>query len=115
MKYIIVLFYTQLVNLNLFSIWNFGSKVNRITAQHLGQWSTRIYIVLICVGVGMLSLYTIIRPETLTKTLDTPSLEKLIHLKQIYGNKLKCPCATIASKYHYFVQIHPIFHPVNED
>ena len=115
MKYIIVSSYTKLLNLNVFSIWNFGSKVNRITGEHLGRWSTRLYIVLICIGVGMLSLYTVIRPSTLTKTLDIPSLENFIDLKQIHGNKLKCPCTTIAFKYRHFVQIDPTFHSVSED
>ena len=115
MKDLIVSFYTKLINLNLFSLWNFGSKVNRQTGEHLGQWSTRLYLILICIGVGLLSLYTIILPQTLTKTFDIYSLNNSIHLKQIYGNKLKCPCSTIASKYQYFVHIEPRFHQVSEE
>lgn len=104
------LLYKKILNLNIFSIWNFGSRVNRETAVELGQWSTRIYMVLISIGVVILSVYTLIHPSTLTKTIDGVTLKDLLNLEEL---KVKCPCSRIASKYSYFIEIIPNCHSVS--
>ena len=89
-----------------------GSNTDRTRAKHIGKWSTRLYFTLFIVGLGILTLYTIIQPETLTKTFDKPSLNLYNELKSKYKDKLKCSCSIIASKYEQFVQINVLFHQV---
>lgn len=112
---ITALFYTKLITLNIFTVQNFGSHVNRIAANHLGQWATRLYFILFTVGIATLVLYTIIQPQTLTETFEKPSLNEYNRLRSIYGEKLQCSCSIIASKYHHFVQIEPVFHQVKRN
>ncbi|CAF4149603.1 unnamed protein product, partial [Adineta steineri] len=65
-------------------------NVDPITAKRLGRWATRLYIALFIGGLGVLTVYK--------------------DLKQLYGDKLKCPCSVIASVYSRFMEIKPIFH-----
>ena len=111
-RQLMTLFYTKLVTLNLFTLREFGSQVNRITAEHLGQWTTRLYIVLLAVGIAILALYTVIQPQTLTETFLKPSFSEYNRLKQVHGDELQCSCSLIASKYNRFVEIKPVFHQV---
>lgn len=110
-----VFFYTKLSTLNLFTVQDFGSHVNRITARHLGQWATRLYLILFNIGIAILVLYTIIQPQTLTETFDKPSLNEYNRLKYIHGEKLQCSCSLIASKYNHFIHIEPVFHQVKRN
>ncbi|CAF3511919.1 unnamed protein product [Adineta steineri] len=67
-------------------------NVDPITAKRLGRWATRLYIALFIGGLGVLTVYK--------------------DLKQLYGDKLKCPCSVIASVYSRFMEIKPIFHKI---
>ncbi|UJR18487.1 hypothetical protein I4U23_005393 [Adineta vaga] len=40
------LLYASLIELNIFSIHNFGSNIDRIRAKRLGQWATHLYLIL---------------------------------------------------------------------
>ena len=107
--------YSVLVNLNIFPLRYFGSNVNQMTAKRLGQWTTRLYIVLLVTGFAILVLYTVVQPQALTKTFDRPSFNFYNHLIQDYGDKLTCPCSLIASPYNLYVKIEPVFHEVRRD
>ena len=109
------LVYTKLVHLNIFSLRDFEINTDRMTTQRLGQWATRLYIVLLAIGLVILTLYTIVQPQTLTKTFDRPPLNVYNHLKQEYGDALKCSCSSIASTFNQFVNIEPEFHEVRRD
>ncbi|CAF1018049.1 unnamed protein product [Adineta steineri] len=106
------LLYTTLINLNIFSLNDIGSNVDPITAKRLGRWATRLYIALFIGGLGILTIYNLIQPEMLTKTFDKPSFSVYKNLKQLHGDKLKCPCSVIASAYSQFIEIEPIFHEI---
>lgn len=108
----VTLLHTTLANLNLFSVRDFGSSVDRMTAKRLGQWTTRLYLIVLIIGMTMLVLNTIIQPQILTKTFDKPSFDLYKDLKRIHGDELKCSCSLIASKYDRFVKIEPVFHQV---
>lgn len=89
-----------------------GSNIDRTRAKNIGKWSTRLYFTLFIIGLGILTLYTIIQPETLTKTFDKPSFNFYNKLKSKYKDKLKCSCSVISSKYEQFVQMNAHFHQV---
>jgi hypothetical protein len=106
--------YNTVVDLNIFPVRDFGSNVNRTTAKRLGQWSTRLFIILFIIGLSILALYTIVKPQVRTNTFDKPSLNVYNRLKRDYEDKLECPCSSIASTYNQFVKIEPVFHQVRK-
>jgi hypothetical protein len=81
-------------------------------ARRLGQWATRVYIVSFTAGIGILALYTIVQPHTLTKVFDRPPFSLYNQLIEKYGHNLECPCSMIASTYNHFVEIEAKFHEV---
>ncbi|CAF1013972.1 unnamed protein product [Adineta ricciae] len=104
--------YKTVIQLNVFSIRDFGSHTDRATAKHLGKWATRLYFVLLILGLTILTLYTIIQPQTVTITFDKPSFESYTQLEQKYGEKFKCTCSKIATKYSEFTKINAEFHKI---
>ncbi|CAF1440439.1 unnamed protein product [Adineta steineri] len=81
-------------------------------AKRLGQWATRLYVVLFALGLVILALHTIIRSQEFTKNFDGSSLNLYTKLFKRYGNKLKCPCSSIASPYKRFMNIEARFHEI---
>ncbi|CAF1153865.1 unnamed protein product [Adineta steineri] len=102
----------KMLNLNIFRARTFGSKIDRITVKHLGQWSTRLYLILLSTIFIILTLYTAIQPQTLTKSFSTPSLNFYKNLMNDHSDELECPCSLISSPYDDYVQIQPIFHQI---
>ncbi|CAF0805220.1 unnamed protein product [Adineta steineri] len=109
---LITFLYTKMLNLNMFPARIFGSKIDRITVKHLGQWSTRLYLILLSIIFVILTLYTAIQPQTLTKSFSTPSLNFYKKLIKDHSDELECPCSLISSPYDEYVQIQPIFHQI---
>ncbi|CAF3662865.1 unnamed protein product [Adineta steineri] len=112
MKKLMIYLYNALTNLNIFLIRNFGSNIDRMKAKRLGQWATRLYLVLFAVGLAILALHTIIRPQEFTKTFNKPSLNSSKQLFQKHKDKLKCLCSSIASPYKRFMNIEARFHEI---
>ena len=106
--------YNSAVSLNIFLLRNFGSNVDRSTAKRLGQWATRLYIVLYIICLSTLALYTVIQPQVLTKTFNQPPLDVYNRLLDNYGNRLKCTCSLVASAYNQSLTIEPVFHEVRK-
>ncbi|CAF3918156.1 unnamed protein product [Adineta steineri] len=89
-----------------------GSGMDWITAKHLGRWATRLYIALFISGLSILTIYSVVQPQVVTKTFNRPSFSIYNDSKQKYGDELKCPCSVIASPYDQFIEIEPIFHKI---
>ncbi|CAF0789948.1 unnamed protein product [Adineta steineri] len=102
----------KMLNLNIFPARTFGSKIDRITVKHLGQWSTRLYLSLLSIIFVILTLYTAMQPQTLTKSFSTPSLNFYKNLMNDHSDELECPCSLISSPYDEYLQIQPIFHRI---
>ncbi len=109
------LLYDTIVKLNIFLLRDFGSNINRTTAKRLGEWATRLYIVLFVTSITILVLYAAVQSQVLTKTFDKPSFDVYNRLIKNYGDDLKCSCSIIASTYDQFVKIEPIFHQVRRN
>lgn len=109
------LLYNTAVTFNIFSVRYFGSNVDRLTAKRLGRWATRLHTILFIIGISILTLYTIVRPQTLIKTIDKPSFNLYNHLKEDHGDTLECTCSLIASTFDQFVTIEAVFHEVRKD
>ena len=105
-------FYTKLGNLNLYPLRDFGSTISRVTARRLGQLATRLYIVLLTVGLIILIFYAVIQPQILKKTFERPSLDLYERLLRDHNETLQCPCSSISLLYGQFITIEPVFHQV---
>jgi hypothetical protein len=104
------LVYTTLINLNIFPVRTFGSNMDRLKAKQLGQWASRLYVILLIICFAILSLYTVIQPQILTKTFNKPSLSIYNQLILDHNDTLQCPCSSISSTYNQFISIEPMFH-----
>ncbi|CAF4048764.1 unnamed protein product [Adineta steineri] len=109
---VVSLVYIKSISLNIFPRREFGNNIDQVTAGRLGQWSTRLYIVLMTTGLAILTLYSVVQPHSLTKSFNQPSFNLYNQLFQKYGDQLKCSCSSIASTYDHFVKIQPVFHDI---
>ncbi|CAF1233379.1 unnamed protein product [Adineta steineri] len=100
------------MNLNLFTVRDFSSSIDRMAAKRLGQWTTRLYIILLIIGLSIPALYAIIQSQTLTKTYKEPSFKLYEKLQRDHENALECPCSSIATAYNQFVKIDARFHEI---
>ncbi|UJR17370.1 hypothetical protein I4U23_004265 [Adineta vaga] len=82
------------------------------TAKRFGQWATRLYFVIFITTLVVLTIYTIVQPQTITKTFDKPSFILYNRLYQTYKNKLECSCSIISTQYRDFVTIQSEFHQI---
>ncbi|CAF1384021.1 unnamed protein product [Adineta ricciae] len=104
--------YNTLKNLNIFSIRDFRSHLDRITAKRLGQMATRLYIVLFLIGIAIFTSYNVTQPYIGTRTFDKPSFDKYRDLYGKYKDQLECSCSSIATTYDQFVSIESSFHQI---
>ncbi|UJR38846.1 hypothetical protein I4U23_031511, partial [Adineta vaga] len=104
--------YNHLIQWNIFYLRDFSSQIDRTKAKQLGQWSTRLYLILFLICLTILMFYNFIQHQTFTKIFDTLSPNLTKKLFQNYKNDLKCPCSSIASTYNWSMQIDVEFHQI---
>ncbi|CAF0896457.1 unnamed protein product [Adineta steineri] len=101
-----------MINLNIFSVRDFGGNVDRMTAKRLGQWATRLYIIMLIFSVVLLAIFSMVQVRTLTNTFNRPSFELYSQLKHDHADKLSCSCSIIASTFNSLVNIEAVFHKI---
>ncbi|CAF4296305.1 unnamed protein product, partial [Adineta steineri] len=109
---LITLLLTTLRNLNIFPIRSFGSNITRIEVKHLGQLTTRLYLILLLISFVILSLYTAVKPQTLINTYMRPLLDIYNRLLLDHPDSIQCPCSSISISYGKFIDIEPVFHQI---
>ncbi|CAF1165707.1 unnamed protein product [Adineta ricciae] len=108
----VALLRNTILNLNIFTVHDFGSHDDRATVKRHGQWATRLFFILFLGSLILLISYTTIQPTTITKTYDRPLFTFYKHLIEIHGDELECTCSNIASSFDRFVNIEPVFHSI---
>jgi hypothetical protein len=99
-----------MIELNLFPSKP-PSKDRKIVRRN--RYTTRIYLILLMIGLIIILIYTSLRRDTITVVVDSPSLSKYEQLYTQYPVTLKCPCTRIAIKYNKFIsQIDPQYHQI---
>jgi hypothetical protein len=86
-----------------------------LKAKQLGQLASRLYVILLIMCFTVLSLYTIIQPQIMTKTFNKPSLSTYSRLILDHNDTLQCPCSSISSAYNQFISIKPMFHQASSE
>ena len=74
--------------------------------------STRLYILLLIISMGILLSYTSQVEVTRTLTIDSPSFSSYWNFSEKYGEKVTCPCTKIVTSEDQFLSIIPRFHQI---
>ncbi|CAF4248165.1 unnamed protein product, partial [Rotaria sordida] len=79
----------------------------------LGIHATRIYLILLVVGITTLMIYSSSILNTRTVTISNPSLTTFERLHSTYPQTLICPCSLLTIPYNKILFISPPrYHPV---
>ena len=114
LRSLVQLIYSKIINMNLFPRLIFENSINRPLAISLGYWSTRLYILSLVLSLVTITLYTAIRPETLTYTLSKPSFDDYQKLTYDYPGRLECQCSVISAPYQTVLHVNATFHQVRK-
>lgn len=76
------------------------------------KMATHIYLVLLCLSMVIILLFTWLNVQIKSKIIENPSLIDFEDLHKKYSSSLECPCKQIAIPHHLFISISPQFHPV---
>ncbi|CAF4237020.1 unnamed protein product, partial [Adineta steineri] len=80
---------------------------------HRERLATRLYVVILCISLFILIIYTTITYSVTTFTVQNPSLNQFKQMQQRYGSyALNCPCTQLANVYSSFVDLKCSFHQV---
>lgn len=74
--------------------------------------TTRIYLLLLCLSVTILVIFTTLQTQVHTVTIDKPSQTIYEDLYKKYPDTLQCPCTQIAVLHNSFLSFSPVYHPV---
>jgi hypothetical protein len=76
-----------------------------------GIYSTRIYVILLFIGVVILTIYSFVTMHTENVTIKNPTLEQFMELHAKYST-LSCPCQQISMPTSNIVTVQPVFRQV---
>ncbi len=100
----------KMIGLNLFQSIPPSHDENIIRQQY---YSTRVYLILLFIGLSILILFTSLRMQTITVTIPMPTLTKFLDLYDQYPLTLNCPCNKTTMKYNQFIfNIKPQYHEI---
>ncbi|CAF0766068.1 unnamed protein product [Adineta steineri] len=95
----------KLIELNLFK--HYPSTDRQIRHQ---RYATRIYILLLCISLVILTIYTLLQRTIQSKTIPYPTQSEYLQLRKLYPNTLSCPCTSISMPYSTFIKLQPYYH-----
>ncbi len=74
--------------------------------------STRIYLLLLCVSITIIIIFTGLETQVHSVTIHKPSQIIYEDLYENYPDTLQCPCSQIAIHHGSFLSLSPMYHPV---
>jgi hypothetical protein len=96
------------IELNLFK-----SEVidnNEQSQIHYQRMATRLYIVLVALGLIIFTLYLFLTPQRQVEIVENPSPANFSDLQSRYNSSLLCTCSNISVPYNVFLSIEPHYH-----
>ena len=75
--------------------------------------TTRLYIVLFTAAILVITLFTVLRPISVTETVSKPSLDTYLKLEAAHESTLSCLCSQPTVQYTHFFLLEAVFHEVN--
>ncbi|CAF1297072.1 unnamed protein product [Rotaria sp. Silwood1] len=104
-------------------IWNIGKLAYQkatifnlfkktFTNVNHGIYSTRVYIIVLAVGIYILTIYSATTIVSTKMTVQNPNVSQFEELDKIYSSILSCPChhssMPRSTFLHYKIQFHPV-------
>ncbi|CAF1149175.1 unnamed protein product, partial [Adineta ricciae] len=99
----------KLIELNLFKSIPSTNDTNILHQQYT---TTRLYLILMLSAVIILTVFTLLRRQTIHVTVRSPSLEDFLRLDDQYSLTLNCPCNQISIENRLISYIVPEYHEV---
>ena len=75
--------------------------------------STRVYIVLLTTAILTITLFTVLKPITVSETVLKPSLDTYLQLEAADFDSFSCLCRQSVVRYATFFSLEPVFHEVS--
>jgi len=98
-----------LINLNIFD--DVTKPVPRQDKIRVQRQSTRVYILLLSLALGIIGAYTLLTYQNNNLEVEIFSLEALQNLHERYGSTVvKCPCTKLSFARSTYIQVEPVFH-----
>jgi hypothetical protein len=99
----------KVIQFNLFKTPNAPIDAIHLTITLI---STRVYLLILCLSITNIAIFTALRIQMQTVTIQLPTLETYQILHSTYPISLQCQCSQIAVRYGSFVTLSPQYHPV---
>jgi hypothetical protein len=94
-----------------FNIFSSHNK-NDPEEERVGIIATRLYILLLLIGLLILGFYTSLVKHPQSHTVSFPSLAKFENLKNLHLSNLICPCSRLSMSYGRIISIAPRYHQI---
>ena len=104
LKNLLVLLRHKILTLNLIK--------NRLLDVKHGIYSTRVYILLLLIGLTILTVYFSMTSHVFTHSITKPTLKQYEELHRTYPTTLKCPCERISMNYSSIMTLIPRYHQI---
>jgi hypothetical protein len=98
-----------MIELNLFKTPTMRTDPFERSTLRISTW---IYLVLLCLSMIIIVLFTWLSVRIESKTVENSTLAQFEKLQKQYPRSLQCPCSQIAIPHGSFISIFPQFHPV---
>jgi hypothetical protein len=99
----------KIIELNLFKTPTMRTDSFERTTLKIATW---IYLVLLCLSMIIIVLFTWLSFHIQNETVDNPPLATFEDLQKKYPESFQCPCTQIAIPHDLFISVSPQFHPV---
>ena len=75
--------------------------------------TTRLYIIHLLAAIVVITLFTMLRPYSVTETVSKPSLDTYLKLEAAYESSLFCQCRQSTVQYSHFFSLEAVYHEVS--
>jgi hypothetical protein len=99
----------KIIELNLFKTPTMRTDPFERSTLRISTW---IYLVVLCLSMIIIVLFTWLTVRIESKTVENLTLAKFEELQKQYPTSLQCPCSQITIPHDSFISIFPQFHPV---
>ncbi|CAF1420813.1 unnamed protein product, partial [Rotaria sp. Silwood1] len=101
---------TILLEFNLFKSAK-HTQAQDLTRQ---RWSTRLFIIFLCIAVFIITTYNSINQQIKTVVVNNPRLDTIEKWQadSMVALSLRCPCSQISSPYKNFIRLTPKYHQI---
>jgi hypothetical protein len=94
------------------AIYNFNLFPSDKKEERIGIISTRLYILLICIGLLILGFYTGLSEHNHMNVIKNPSVSEFEELDLKYSSTLNCPCSRFSMSYGHIMSISARYHSI---